>query len=145
MWTLHLCTIMSLAAVAYSSWIQSEALSQRPIHQQRRAFLTSGIISVSATLAAPSISQATTDCFQDCFKNCLLVAPKDKGYCTDNCRDYCDQPDREDGLSGSVSSVKGETGILGFGTVPKGEDKPPGIRLPGLDFTSGSGKKLIGY
>lgn len=116
----------------------------RKLHQ-RRTFLTSGMFSVSAVVLAPKISHAATDCFQDCIKNCLLVAPKDKAYCTDNCRDYCDQPDREDGLSGSLSAEKGETGILGFGTVPKGEDKPPEIRLPGLDFTSSSGRKLIGY
>jgi len=29
--------------------------------------------------------------------------------------------------------------------VPKGEDKPPQVKLPGLDFSSGGGKKLIGY
>ena len=48
-----------------------------------------------------------------------------------------------------VSSDKGEYGILGGGfgqgTVPKGEDKPPAIKLPGLDFTSEKGKSLIGY
>lgn len=27
----------------------------------------------------------------------------------------------------------------------KGEDKPPGIKIPGLDFTSDKGRKLIGY
>ena len=30
---------------------------------------------------------------------------------------------RTDGLSGSVSSANGEVGILGVGTVVKGEDK----------------------
>jgi len=34
---------------------------------------------------------------------------------------------------------------LGLNTVVKGEDKPPEIKIPGLDFSSGSGKKLIGY
>jgi hypothetical protein len=29
--------------------------------------------------------------------------------------------------------------------VVKGEDKPPGIKIPGLDFTSDKGRKLIGY
>ena len=54
-----------------------------------------------------------------------------------------------DGLSGSVSSASGEVGILGGtfgqGTVAKGEDKPPSVNLPGLDFSSASGRKLIGY
>jgi len=36
-------------------------------------------------------------------------------------------------------------GAFGMGTVPKGEDKPPSVSLPGLDFTSGKGKQLIGY
>lgn len=66
-------------------------------------------------------------------------------YCTENCKSYCDQPDRNDGLSGSVSSAGGETGILGTYTVVKGEDKPPSIKIPGLDFSSDEGKKLIGY
>jgi hypothetical protein len=124
--------------------------------QQRRALFQSGVsflVASSTTaavaaviLAQPSVAHAATDCYQDCLKNCRLAAPQDtSGYCTENCRDYCDQPDREDGLSGSVSSEKGETGILGFYTVPKGADKPPVINLPGLDFTSGAGKKLIGY
>ena len=60
-----------------------------------------------------------------------------------------DQPDRTDGLSGSVSAENGEFGLLGgsfgTGTVVKGEDKPPSVSLPGLDFTSKAGKKLIGY
>jgi hypothetical protein len=81
----------------------------------------------------------------DCLKNCNVLAPKDPAYCKENCDSYCAQEDREDGLSGSVSSSRGETGILGFGTVVKGEDKPPSISLPGLDFTSDKGRKLIGY
>jgi len=44
-----------------------------------------------------------------------------------------------------VSSEGGEVGILGFNTVVKGEDKPPEVKLPGLDFSSGKGKKLLGY
>ena len=62
-----------------------------------------------------------------------------------NCKDYCAQEDRTDGLSGSVSSDGGEKGILGLNTVVKGEDKPPEIKIPGLDFSSDKGKKLIGY
>mmetsp|Transcript_37250 Transcript_37250/g.57205 ORF Transcript_37250/g.57205 Transcript_37250/m.57205 type:complete len:190 (+) Transcript_37250:3-572(+) len=92
---------------------------------------------------------AQADCYNDCFKNCKLIAPQDVKYCGRECTDYCELPDRTDGLSGSVSAASGEVGILGgsfgVGTVVKGEDKPPSIKLPGLDFTSGSGRKLIGY
>jgi len=63
----------------------------------------------------------------------------------ENCKSYCEQEDRTDGLSGSVSSEGGEMGILGTTTVVKGEDKPPSIPIPGLDFTSDKGRKLIGY
>jgi hypothetical protein len=54
-----------------------------------------------------------------------------------------------DGLSGSISASSGEVGILGGtfgqGTVVKGQDKPPSVTLPGLDFTGESGRKLLGY
>ena len=82
---------------------------------------------------------------KDCLKNCNAIAPNNQAYCTENCRSYCDQEDRTDGLSGSISSTGGEMGILGLNTVVKGEDKPPQIKLPGLDFSSDAGKKLIGY
>ena len=55
------------------------------------------------------------------------------------------QEDRTDGLSGSVPSDGGEVGILGRNRVVKGEDKPPAPSLPGLDFSSEKGRKLIGY
>ena len=120
----------------------------------RRSFFASTIRDVAAPvigIAVASWSQPhpaaakEVDCFDDCFQNCKLIAPKDQQYCLDTCKDYCDQPDRRDGLSGSVSSEGGETGILGLGTTVKGEDKPPEVKIPGLDFTKGSGKKLIGY
>lgn len=101
--------------------------------------------------AAPATSSAAKpDCYTDCFQNCQALAPKDLDYCRVSCLDYCQQPDREDGLSGSVSAAKGETGILGGsfgqGTVPKGQDKPPSLlQFPGLDFSSATGRKLIGY
>lgn len=74
-----------------------------------------------------------------------LLFTQDSAYCLGNCKDYCDQDDRTDGLSGSKSSDGGEVGILGAGTVVKGEDKPPSFNLPGLDFNSDKGRKLIGY
>mmetsp|Transcript_16457 Transcript_16457/g.33877 ORF Transcript_16457/g.33877 Transcript_16457/m.33877 type:complete len:178 (+) Transcript_16457:166-699(+) len=87
------------------------------------AFTTVGAV----VLSSPAPASAAVDCFKDCLKNCLIIAPQDKQYCTDSCTDYCAQPDRTDGLSGSVSAENGEVGILGGsfgqGTVPKGEDK----------------------
>jgi hypothetical protein len=109
----------------------------------RRAALS--LIGSSGAIIAPFSVQAAADCMQDCLQNCKLIAPKDLAYCTENCKGYCEQEDRTDGLSGSISSAGGETGILGINTVVKGEDKPPQIKLPGLDFSSGAGKKLIGY
>lgn len=109
----------------------------------RRSALISGL---STALLPFPVMAAETDCFTDCIKNCKLIAPKDPGYCNENCKSYCDQPDRTDGLSGSVSADNGETGILGYGTTVKGDDIPPTVRLPGLDFTkSSAGRKLIGY
>jgi len=103
----------------------------------------------SSLSLVPSAAQAAADCYSDCFKNCKTIVPKDLAYCQENCKEYCAQDDRNDGLSGAVSASRGETGILGGtfgqGTVPKGEDKPPSIKLPGLDFTSGQGRKLLGY
>jgi hypothetical protein len=109
----------------------------------RRAALS--LIGSGGAIIAPFSAQAAADCMKDCLQNCKLIAPKDPAYCAENCKAYCEQEDRTDGLSGSVSSVGGETGILGINTVVKGEDKPPQIKLPGLDFSSGAGKKLIGY
>ena len=116
----------------------------------RRTLLTSAACAVIPSwLSSPTPAQAVADCFTDCFQNCRTIAPKNLDYCQSSCKDYCDQPDRQDGLSGSVSSANGEVGILGGGfgqgTVPKGQDKPPSLNLPGLDFSSGLGRKLIGY
>lgn len=85
------------------------------------------------------------DCMTDCLKNCKKIAPQDAAYCLDTCKSYCEQDDRTDGLSGSVSSDGGEVGLLGRNTVTKGDDKPPVVSLPGLDFSSEKGRKLIGY
>jgi hypothetical protein len=134
-------------AVVTALSLHPQQPTQHPPQCHRRAFFqqsaTTAIMAASAPAAAvllarPRAAVAVTDCFQDCYKNCRIVAPKDTEYCNNNCRDYCDQPDRADGLSGSVSAEKGETGILGFYTVPKGEDKPPTIRVPGLE-------KLLGF
>ncbi|EJK53402.1 hypothetical protein THAOC_27172 [Thalassiosira oceanica] len=107
----------------------------------RRSLLLSSVL----LLTAPATSNAAVDCFTDCFKNCKLIAPKDPEYCQSSCKEYCDQPDRTDGLSGSISSEGGETGILGRSTAVKGEDKLPQVKLPGLDFVNDGGRKLLGY
>jgi len=121
---------------------QGASLSNNPIISRRSA-LTFGVSTVCLPFAA---SAAEADCFADCLKNCKLIAPKDPAYCNENCKSYCDQPDRTDGLSGSISADNGETGILGYGTTVKGADSPPSLKLPGLDFTtSPAGRKLIGY
>ncbi|GMI25823.1 hypothetical protein TeGR_g4048 [Tetraparma gracilis] len=98
-------------------------------------------------LASPTPAFAAADCLSDCTKNCSKLAPNDKsGYCASTCTDYCAEPDRTDGLEGSKSQDGGEVGILGAvgGTVVDGKDRPPSMKLPGLDFSSAAGQKLIG-
>lgn len=128
--------------------------SAAAVTSTRRSFFAAAVRAVAAPAVGVAVASASqpqpaaakeADCFDDCFKNCQLIAPKDQQYCLDTCKDYCDQPDRRDGLSGSVNSEGGEMGILGLTTVVKGEDKPPEFKMPGLDFSKGSGKKLIGY
>jgi hypothetical protein len=134
----------SLSALASLDKSHNEAeLSRRSLIMG-----TTAAIALSWSIA-PQPAVAKPDCFTDCNKNCKLLVPNDtSNYCRDSCLDYCSQPDRRDGLSGSVSSEGGEVGILGGtfgqGTVVKGEDKPPIINLPGLNFNSGEGRKLIG-
>ena len=123
----------------------ADGASSLHVPNRRRFLAAVSMAASSSVLFAEEVPAKEADCFQDCFKNCKQIAPKDQQYCLDTCKEYCDQTDRRDGLSGSVSSEGGETGILGLNTVVKGEDKPPEIKIPGLDFTSGSGKKLIGY
>jgi len=67
----------------------------------------------AALLLGGQSSLAAPDCQQDCYKNCLIAAPGSKDYCQSTCVEYCDDPEREDGLSGSKGSSKGETGIFG--------------------------------
>lgn len=121
--------------------------AQADVSRRSLVMGTTGMVLSNLAFAAPV--QAKPDCFTDCNNNCKKVVPNDtSNYCRDSCIEYCAQPDRRDGLSGSVSSEGGEVGILGGtfgqGTVVKGEDKPPIINLPGLNFNSKEGKKLIG-
>ncbi|KAL7432572.1 hypothetical protein ACHAXM_005966 [Skeletonema potamos] len=126
--------------------ILKDCSSQASPIDGRRDFLKTTATSFAVILFTNNHpADAAPDCFTDCLKNCKLIAPKDPEYCVSSCQDYCSQTDRKDGLSGSVSSENGETGILGTTTVVKGEDKPPQIKIPGLDFTNEKGKKLLGY
>mmetsp|Transcript_16562 Transcript_16562/g.29968 ORF Transcript_16562/g.29968 Transcript_16562/m.29968 type:complete len:187 (+) Transcript_16562:81-641(+) len=122
-----------------------ESNNNNNIISSRRSFVAVVAAAATAVAGAPLEANAAADCMKECFKQCKLIAPKDPEYCQSSCGEYCKQSDRTDGLSGSVSSEGGETGILGMNTVPKGEDKPPEVKLPGLDFSSGKGKKLLGY
>lgn len=134
----------------YSSLLQEVETYSSTSSSSRRQFFVTTISSASAFWTIQKQpAHAKADCYADCFQNCKSIAPKNLDYCKHSCLEYCDQPDRQDGLSGSVSAAQGEVGILGGtfgqGTVVKGEDKPPVIQLPGLDFNSQAGRKLIGY
>lgn len=96
----------------------------------RRSFFV-GVSTLAASMVVmsshPQAANAAADCFKDCMKECKVIAPKDPDYCTANCKGYCEQEDRKDGLSGSVSAESGEVGLLGGtwgqGTVTKSDDK----------------------
>lgn len=144
--------VAELPTVGDEGRLFSSSMSRRDSFTSVIAIAGIGSVGAASTLimSPPSpVSAAAPDCMGDCVKNCQIIAPKDPSYCTDSCTDYCAQDDRTDGLSGSVSAQNGEVGILGGsfgqGTVPKGKDKPPSIKLPFLDFNSGDGKKLLGY
>lgn len=126
--------------------LSHEVQRSRPV---ARRHLLGQFLTLGVAVVHPISALAAADCVTDCLKNCKKIAPKDEAYCVMTCKDYCSQEDRTDGLSGSVSADSGEVGILGGtwgqGTVPKGEDRPPSINLPGLDFSSEKGKKLLGY
>jgi len=88
---------------------------------------------VGSILGGIQISSATAaiDCNRDCYKNCVIVAPGSDDYCKASCTDYCQQDDRHDGLSGSVDSSSGETGLFG-GSIDRNtiSDRPPrGIKF----------------
>lgn len=147
-----ICILISITPLLAFSTISSKNVPAKQLTEKldltitsRRNWMNYAAVSVGLVLLSPIQANAKEDCVSDCLKNCKLIAPKDPAYCVINCKDYCEQDDRTDGLTGSVSSSGGEVGILGQGTVPKGQDKPPSINLPGLDFTSDKGRKLIGY
>ena len=89
---------------------------------------------IGALLFIPAQALAGADCIKDCTTNCNRVSGgKNDAYCGVQCEDYCGQTDREDGLSGSVSSSKGYLGWsspLRLGsTVEYGEDRPPTVSI----------------
>lgn len=145
--TTDVCQPAAPAAVLTSSTMTAGVVSRR--QWVANAAAATAASAAFWTTAPQSAAAAQADCYTDCLKNCKILAPQDAGYCQDTCTDYCAQPDRTDGLSGSVSAAAGEVGILGGtfgqGTVTKGKDKPPVVNLPGLDFSSEKGKNLIGY
>jgi len=121
------------------------ALATRPAVQMNRRAAVSGALAASV-LALPLAARASKDCFDDCASNCARNAPGSLGYCKETCAEYCAQPDRRDGLSGSVSADAGEVGFASaydYGNrlsgrlrsnVEYGTDRPPSI--PGLDGTA---------
>ena len=105
-----------------------------PATTPRRDFLA-GAASL-AVLATPFAASAQVDCLQDCLQNCARLAGGSKAYCKDSCAEYCAQTDRNDGLSGSVSSDGAEFGFAssfknpfdkGQKGVVYGTDTPPGL------------------
>jgi hypothetical protein len=124
------CLVLGREIFAYglSNLPPAKQQSQEGIFSRRSAIDATAKLLIASVLAtSPLPAFAAADCFKDCMQNCKLIAPKDPDYCLANCKGYCEQDDRTDGLSGSVSSTSGEVGILGGtfgqGTVPKGEDR----------------------
>ena len=109
------------------------AAALAPREATRRGILFAGVLGGALPAALPAAANAKTDCVTDCLENCERVAPGNGAYCGSNCDDYCAQPDRRDGLSGSVSSDNGYVGlaspIRGGDTVEYGADKPPQLDI----------------
>ena len=125
--------VLAVGAVAVAL-----SVDRRSALVDRRAALAKTIGLLPVALAPPSAANASKDCLQDCLENCNRVAPKNKAYCSSNCEGYCVQPDRRDGLSGSVDASGAEGGLISAydltarakgvsRAVPYGEDRPPGL------------------
>ena len=127
----RLCTLLMLAALlAATTALRLPTPSRRDALRLLPALLV-------ATPRAPAL--AAKSCMQDCVENCNRVAPGSVRYCENSCVDYCDQDDRRDGLTGSVSSEGAEVGWLSAydpqrflpgaapRAVPYGEDRPPAL------------------
>ncbi|KAL7566231.1 hypothetical protein ACA910_011297 [Epithemia clementina (nom. ined.)] len=108
--------IILLATFRFCSAVVALNQHNLQTQQSRRQLLSKAMAGgVLANVLVPlEPVGAKEDCYKDCFKNCRSIVPNDtSNYCDDNCRDYCAQTDRTDGLSGSVSAATGEVGILG--------------------------------
>lgn len=125
--------VLALCAV-----VAALSVDSRSALVDRRSALARTLGVLPFALASPRAANAAKDCLLDCLENCNRVAPKNKAYCASNCEGYCVQPDRRDGLSGSVDASGAEVGWLSAydlparatGTpraVPYGEDRPPGL------------------
>jgi len=88
--------MLLLVLTPFDLTIQALSSPQTTPSSSRRAWLQKSAASAALVLTTtPATSRAApADCFQDCLKNCRQIAPKDPAYCNQNCRDYCDQPDR---------------------------------------------------
>ena len=107
-------TLLSLLALVLlllgraSAWKPARPAASAQLQQAARACLAGLLLGTQPV-------GAVVDCNSDCVKNCLLAAPGSADYCKASCKDYCDDDSREDGLSGSKGSSRGETGIFGGG------------------------------
>ena len=116
-----------IAETQHRSHLYADTPSRHRAHKRRHAI-------IGALLSIPTQALAGADCIKDCTTNCNRVSGgKNDAYCGVQCEDYCGQTDREDGLSGSVSSSKGYLGWsspLRLGsTVEYGEDRPPTVSI----------------
>jgi hypothetical protein len=125
-----------LVVIATFQSLFSYSLEIRELNKLNKRILIASFRSIVPFLVATSVSTssfASIDCNSDCYQNCVRVAPGSGEYCKISCKDYCQQDDRHDGLSGSVDAANGETGIFGGsidGTVTRGQDRPPrGINI----------------
>ena len=144
----RLCTLLMLAALlAATTALRLPTPSRRDALRLLPALLVATPRARDALRLLPALLVATPhapalaakSCMQDCVENCNRVAPGSVRYCENSCVDYCDQDDRRDGLTGSVSSEGAEVGWLSAydpqrflpgaapRAVPYGEDRPPAL------------------
>ena len=128
--------LMAMLAIGLFALTTSAAgLTPPPQHympSRRRLLLGSAAAALLPPVAAAS---AAVDCLQDCLQNCARLAGGSIGYCKTSCNEYCDQDDRRDGLSGSISSEGAEFGwasafknpLAPQKPVVYGTDRPPGL------------------
>jgi hypothetical protein len=104
---LYLCSVVTSLLVqnknsqvtAYS-FRQPQPRNSSPLSRRDALAAAFGVIVV-----APLPAFAAADCFKDCMQSCKAIAPKDPDYCLANCKGYCEQDDRNDGLSVSLVPV----------------------------------------